>query len=87
MVRTVSTGKSPIADSLLNITMSVPSSTAFATSQASALVGNGLSSMDASISVAVTAIFPAALVFWIIIFCAMKIFSIGISFATSQASA
>merc|ERR1719291_1007559 len=69
MVVTVSTGKSPIADSLLNITALVPSSTALATSQASARVGKGLSSMDASISVAVITYLPAALVLLIIIFC------------------
>mmetsp|Transcript_7613 Transcript_7613/g.18859 ORF Transcript_7613/g.18859 Transcript_7613/m.18859 type:complete len:228 (+) Transcript_7613:128-811(+) len=83
IVATVSTGKSPIADSPLSITASVPSSTAFATSQASARVGKGLSSMDASISVAVTTNLPAALVFLIIIFCAIQIFSMGISIPKS----
>merc|ERR1719215_1460490 len=63
IVVTVSTTKSPMADSLLSITASVPSSTALATSQASARVGKGLSSMDASISVAVITNFPAAFVF------------------------
>mmetsp|Transcript_11592 Transcript_11592/g.34767 ORF Transcript_11592/g.34767 Transcript_11592/m.34767 type:complete len:222 (+) Transcript_11592:160-825(+) len=83
MVVTVSTGKSPMATSLLSITASLPSSTALATSQASARVGKGLSSMEASISVAVTTYLPAALVFWIIIFCAIQTFSIGISMPKS----
>mmetsp|Transcript_2040 Transcript_2040/g.5733 ORF Transcript_2040/g.5733 Transcript_2040/m.5733 type:complete len:275 (-) Transcript_2040:550-1374(-) len=70
IIVTVSTGKSPMADSLLSITALVPSRTALATSQASALVGKGLSSIDASISVAVTTILPASFAFLIISFCA-----------------
>mmetsp|Transcript_114300 Transcript_114300/g.158683 ORF Transcript_114300/g.158683 Transcript_114300/m.158683 type:complete len:235 (-) Transcript_114300:328-1032(-) len=83
MVVTVSTGKSPMALSLLSITALVPSSTALATSQASARVGKGLSSIEASISVAVTTYLPAALHFVIIIFCAIQTFSIGISMPRS----
>mmetsp|Transcript_24424 Transcript_24424/g.37111 ORF Transcript_24424/g.37111 Transcript_24424/m.37111 type:complete len:203 (-) Transcript_24424:298-906(-) len=83
MVRKVSTGKLPLATSPLNITMLLPSSTAFATSQASARVGKGLSSMEASISVAQTMILLVARVFWIIHFWAIQIFSMGISIPRS----
>mmetsp|Transcript_13824 Transcript_13824/g.36973 ORF Transcript_13824/g.36973 Transcript_13824/m.36973 type:complete len:222 (-) Transcript_13824:857-1522(-) len=83
IIVTVSTGNLPMADSELSITALVPSSTAFATSQASARVGKGLSSMDASISVAQTTYLPAAFVFEIIIFCAIQIFSMGISMPKS----
>ena len=50
---TASTGYPPTAVSADNITASVPSSTAFATSEASARVGRGFPTIDSSICVAV----------------------------------
>jgi hypothetical protein len=65
------------------MTQSVPSSTALATSVASARVGRGLLLIDSSICVAVMTGLPAWLHCWIIIFCARKIFSVGISIPRS----
>ena len=53
MAATVSTGNLPVAVSADNITASVPSSTALATSDTSARVGIGLSIIDSIIWVAV----------------------------------
>ena len=53
MAFTASTGYAPMAVSADNITASVPSRTAFATSDASARVGRGFSTIDSSICVAV----------------------------------
>src|SRR5919202_7003854 len=53
IVSTVSTGKRPVAVSADSITASVPSSTAFATSDTSARVGTGLWIIDSIICVAV----------------------------------
>jgi len=64
-----SIGYFPLAVSPLSITASAPSNIAFATSDASALVGLGFSVIDSSICVATITGFPAALHFFIIIFC------------------
>src|SRR5207247_4468420 len=61
IVRTASTGYRPAAVSADSITASVPSSTALATSEASALVGRGFSVMDSNICVAVITITRRAL--------------------------
>src|SRR5262245_50713103 len=53
MAEMVSTGYLPLAVSADNITASVPSSTAFATSETSARVGPGLEIIDSIICVAV----------------------------------
>ncbi len=68
MVKTDSTGYSPIADSPLNIIESEPSNTALATSEASALVGLGEAIIDSSIWVAVITGLPISLAFFIICF-------------------
>mmetsp|Transcript_52254 Transcript_52254/g.155929 ORF Transcript_52254/g.155929 Transcript_52254/m.155929 type:complete len:201 (-) Transcript_52254:150-752(-) len=65
------------------MTASVPSSTAFATSLASARVGRGALHMDSSICVAVITGLPTRLQCAIIIFCATKTFSGGISMPRS----
>ena len=83
MTRTDSTGKLPAAVSPDSMTQSVPSRTAFATSVASARVGRGFLPIDSSICVAVMTGLPAWLHCWIIIFCARKIFSVGISMPRS----
>ena len=58
MFRTDSTGYLPAAVSPDSITAEVPSYTAFATSESSALVGRGLWIIDSSISVAVITRLP-----------------------------
>ena len=58
MARTARSGYFPIAVSPESMTALVPSNTAFATSEISALVGLGCSIMDSSICVAVTTILP-----------------------------
>mmetsp|Transcript_90479 Transcript_90479/g.194098 ORF Transcript_90479/g.194098 Transcript_90479/m.194098 type:complete len:222 (+) Transcript_90479:518-1183(+) len=76
-------GKAPPAVSPESMTQSVPSSTAFATSLASARVGRGKPVIDSSICVAVTTGFPLILHLEIIIFCAKNTFSGGISMPKS----
>mmetsp|Transcript_8732 Transcript_8732/g.24409 ORF Transcript_8732/g.24409 Transcript_8732/m.24409 type:complete len:222 (-) Transcript_8732:564-1229(-) len=83
MMFTAFNGKAPPAVSPESITQSVPSSTALATSLASARVGRGKLVMDSSICVAVITGFPWRLHFAIIIFCAKKTFSGGISMPKS----
>uniref|UniRef100_A0A1I8I972 Mediator of RNA polymerase II transcription subunit 13 n=1 Tax=Macrostomum lignano TaxID=282301 RepID=A0A1I8I972_9PLAT len=61
MVRTASSGKSPLAVSPDSMTQSAPSSTALATSEISARVGRGLLIMDSSIWVAQITGLPARL--------------------------
>ena len=61
MVRTTLTGSSPIAVSPESITAEEPSNTALATSDASALVGAGLVTIDSSIWVAVMTGRPPAM--------------------------
>ena len=61
MIFTASSGCAPVAVSPESITASVPSSTAFATSLASARVGRGLTIIDSSICVAVITGMLAAL--------------------------
>ena len=79
MVITDSIGYFPLAVSPLNITQDVPSSTAFATSFASALVGRGFLIIESSIWVAVMTTFPFSLHFLIMFFCAIGTFSVSIS--------
>ena len=79
IISTVSTGNLPIAVSLLSMTASVPSKMALATSVTSARVGDGFSTMELSICVAVMTGLPMRLhramsLFWI-----MGTSSIGIS--------
>ena len=62
----------PLAVSPLNITQSAPSSTAFATSEASARVGRGFEIMLSNIWVATMHGFPAKLHLLVRIFWAMK---------------
>mmetsp|Transcript_26039 Transcript_26039/g.77585 ORF Transcript_26039/g.77585 Transcript_26039/m.77585 type:complete len:230 (+) Transcript_26039:825-1514(+) len=83
MIVTAFSGNSPAAVSPESITQSVPSSTAFATSLASARVGRGAETMDSSICVAVTTGLPFTLHLAMIIFCARKTFSGGISMPRS----
>ena len=83
IVVTVSTGYLPIAVSLDNITASVPSSTAFATSDTSALVGLGFSCIVDNISVAIMHIFSASLAAFAIFFWILGIFSISSSIPRS----
>mmetsp|Transcript_68685 Transcript_68685/g.196978 ORF Transcript_68685/g.196978 Transcript_68685/m.196978 type:complete len:329 (+) Transcript_68685:559-1545(+) len=83
MMVTASIGKAPAAVSPESMTQSVPSSTAFATSLASARVGRGRAVMDSSICVAVTTGLPTMLHLEIIIFCAKNTFSGGISMPKS----
>mmetsp|Transcript_4303 Transcript_4303/g.11017 ORF Transcript_4303/g.11017 Transcript_4303/m.11017 type:complete len:209 (-) Transcript_4303:482-1108(-) len=73
----------PLAVSPESITQSAPSSTALATSDTSARVGRGLLVMDSSIWVAQMMGLPARLHLAIIIFCATKTFSAGISMPRS----
>ena len=80
---TACTGNAPAAVSPDSMTQSVPSSTALATSVASARVGRGFLHIDSSICVAVITGLPTMLHFWIIIFWARKIFSVGISMPRS----
>mmetsp|Transcript_13131 Transcript_13131/g.33535 ORF Transcript_13131/g.33535 Transcript_13131/m.33535 type:complete len:200 (-) Transcript_13131:596-1195(-) len=65
------------------MTQSEPSRTALATSETSARVGRGFLVIDSSICVAQMTGFPARLHLAIIIFCAMKTFSGGISIPRS----
>mmetsp|Transcript_118287 Transcript_118287/g.307237 ORF Transcript_118287/g.307237 Transcript_118287/m.307237 type:complete len:300 (-) Transcript_118287:744-1643(-) len=83
MIETALTGKAPLAVSPLSMTQSVPSKTALATSLASARVGLGKPTMDSNICVAVTTGLPNVLQTLIIIFCATKTFSGGISMPRS----
>mmetsp|Transcript_77332 Transcript_77332/g.194487 ORF Transcript_77332/g.194487 Transcript_77332/m.194487 type:complete len:294 (-) Transcript_77332:515-1396(-) len=83
MIVTALSGNCPAAVSPESITQSVPSSTALATSLASARVGRGNPVMDSSICVAVTTGLPIKLQRAIIIFCARKTFSGGISMPKS----
>mmetsp|Transcript_61558 Transcript_61558/g.161715 ORF Transcript_61558/g.161715 Transcript_61558/m.161715 type:complete len:230 (-) Transcript_61558:236-925(-) len=83
MMVTAFSGNSPAAVSPESITQSVPSSTAFATSLASARVGRGAVAMDSSICVAVMTGLPFTLHLAMIIFCARKTFSGGISMPRS----
>mmetsp|Transcript_83269 Transcript_83269/g.268431 ORF Transcript_83269/g.268431 Transcript_83269/m.268431 type:complete len:389 (-) Transcript_83269:168-1334(-) len=83
MMVTASIGKAPAAVSPESMTQSVPSSTAFATSLASARVGRGRAVVDSSICVAVTTGLPTMLHLEIIIFCAKNTFSGGISMPKS----
>mmetsp|Transcript_119340 Transcript_119340/g.349237 ORF Transcript_119340/g.349237 Transcript_119340/m.349237 type:complete len:219 (+) Transcript_119340:730-1386(+) len=83
MMVTASTGYPPAAVSPESMTQSLPSSTAFATSLASARVGRGALHMDSSICVAVITGLPTRLQCAIIIFCATKTFSGGISMPRS----
>mmetsp|Transcript_27326 Transcript_27326/g.81559 ORF Transcript_27326/g.81559 Transcript_27326/m.81559 type:complete len:236 (-) Transcript_27326:336-1043(-) len=83
MMATASRGKAPLAVSPESITASVPSSTAFATSEHSARVGRGFEIIDSSICVATTQGLPAARHLAIIIFCSRKTFSGGISMPRS----
>mmetsp|Transcript_20699 Transcript_20699/g.73123 ORF Transcript_20699/g.73123 Transcript_20699/m.73123 type:complete len:234 (+) Transcript_20699:83-784(+) len=83
IMRTACNGYSPPAVSPLSMTASLPSSTAFATSVHSARVGRGLDTIDSSICVAVTTGLPTRLALRIIIFCARKTFSGGISMPRS----
>ena len=66
---TVSIGNKPTAVSAESITASAPSNTAVATSEASALVGDGDSIIDSNICVATITGFPACLHLRIISFC------------------
>lgn len=68
MVSTAIVGNAPLAVSPDSITQSVPSRTALATSDASALVGRGLLMMDSIIWVAVMTGFPASTALLIIHF-------------------
>ena len=68
ILRTASTGYLPAADSPESIMADVPSYTAFATSEISALVGLGLLIIDSNISVAVITRLPNMRHFWISIF-------------------
>ena len=79
IILTASTGYLPFADSPDNITASVPSKIALATSPASALVGLGFLIIESSICVAVITGFPALLHFLIIIFCMKGTSSAGTS--------
>mmetsp|Transcript_62233 Transcript_62233/g.173879 ORF Transcript_62233/g.173879 Transcript_62233/m.173879 type:complete len:222 (+) Transcript_62233:88-753(+) len=83
MIVTAFSGKAPAAVSPESMTQSVPSKTALATSFASARVGRGRVVMDSSICVAVMTGLPARLHLAIIIFCARKTFSGGISMPKS----
>mmetsp|Transcript_10114 Transcript_10114/g.27224 ORF Transcript_10114/g.27224 Transcript_10114/m.27224 type:complete len:294 (-) Transcript_10114:50-931(-) len=83
MIVTALSGNCPAAVSPESMTQSVPSSTAFATSPASARVGRGSPVMDSSICVAVTTGLPIRLHRPIIIFCAKNTFSGGISMPKS----
>mmetsp|Transcript_3716 Transcript_3716/g.8476 ORF Transcript_3716/g.8476 Transcript_3716/m.8476 type:complete len:232 (+) Transcript_3716:625-1320(+) len=83
MIVTAFSGNAPAAVSPESITQSVPSSTALATSLASARVGRGRLAMDSSICVAVITGLPIKLHRAIIIFCAKKTFSGGISMPKS----
>mmetsp|Transcript_1935 Transcript_1935/g.4806 ORF Transcript_1935/g.4806 Transcript_1935/m.4806 type:complete len:301 (+) Transcript_1935:132-1034(+) len=83
MMVTALSGNCPAAVSPESMTQSVPSSTAFATSLASARVGRGSPVMDSSICVAVTTGLPIRLHRPIIIFCAKNTFSGGISMPRS----
>lgn len=83
MMSTDSKGYLPPADSPESMTQSVPSKTAFATSEASALVGLGANYIDSSIWVAVTTGLPALLASSIMYFWAINTFSGGISIPRS----
>mmetsp|Transcript_2925 Transcript_2925/g.7474 ORF Transcript_2925/g.7474 Transcript_2925/m.7474 type:complete len:219 (-) Transcript_2925:523-1179(-) len=83
MIVTASMGYPPAAVSPESMTQSVPSSTALATSLASARVGLGAPHMDSNICVAVITGLPTRLHCDIIIFCATKTFSGGISMPKS----
>mmetsp|Transcript_52898 Transcript_52898/g.147305 ORF Transcript_52898/g.147305 Transcript_52898/m.147305 type:complete len:222 (-) Transcript_52898:585-1250(-) len=83
MTVTAFKGNWPAAVSPESITQSVPSSTALATSLASARVGRGRLTIDSSICVAVMTGLPFKLHLAIIIFCARKTFSGGISMPRS----
>ena len=76
-------GNCPLAVSPLSMTQSAPSRMALATSDDSARVGRGFLIMLSSICVAQTIGLPARLHRPIIIFCARKIFSVGISMPRS----
>lgn len=78
-----SSGYFPIDVSSDNITQSVPSITAFAMSDASALVGNGYVIIFSIIYEAVITGFPALLANLIIHFYAINIFWVSISFPRS----
>mmetsp|Transcript_8267 Transcript_8267/g.22812 ORF Transcript_8267/g.22812 Transcript_8267/m.22812 type:complete len:219 (+) Transcript_8267:600-1256(+) len=83
MIVTAFWGKSPAAVSPDNMTQSVPSNTALATSLASARVGRGALIMDSNICVAVITGLPFMLHLPMIIFWAKKTFSGGISMPKS----
>ena len=83
MVLTVSTGYLPTAVSPLSITASAPSSRAFATSLASALVGLGFFIMDSSIWVATMTGLPLLLQASMIFFCSSGTSHGGISMPRS----
>mmetsp|Transcript_71618 Transcript_71618/g.202175 ORF Transcript_71618/g.202175 Transcript_71618/m.202175 type:complete len:243 (+) Transcript_71618:16-744(+) len=80
---TAASGNRPFAVSPESITTSVPSSTAFRTSVASARVGRGILSIESSICVAVTTNFPRMLHFAMSIFCTSPTFSMSISMPMS----
>ena len=81
--RPTCSGNDPLAVSPLSITQSAPSRIALATSDDSARVGRGFLIMLSSIWVAQTIGFPARLQRPMHIFCARKIFSVGISMPRS----
>mmetsp|Transcript_40492 Transcript_40492/g.106845 ORF Transcript_40492/g.106845 Transcript_40492/m.106845 type:complete len:234 (+) Transcript_40492:1415-2116(+) len=83
IVMTVSLGYLPLAVSPESMTQSAPSRIAFATSLTSARVGRGLCVIESSICVAQMTGLPAMLHLAIIIFCARKTFSAGISMPRS----
>mmetsp|Transcript_31571 Transcript_31571/g.91810 ORF Transcript_31571/g.91810 Transcript_31571/m.91810 type:complete len:219 (+) Transcript_31571:652-1308(+) len=83
MQATAFRGKEPPAVSPESMTASVPSRTAFATSETSARVGRGFPVMDSSICVAVITGLPTMLQREIIIFWAMKTWWGGISMPRS----
>ena len=80
---TASTGYLPAAVSPDNITASAPSIIAFATSEASALVGIGFSIILSNIWVATITGFLTAFVFLIIVFWTIGNCSIGVSIPKS----
>ncbi len=83
MVSTVWTGYSPTLVSPDSITASAPSSTAFATSEASARVGAGLEIIDSSIWVATMTGLALRRAFWTTSFCRNGTSSSGHSTARS----
>ena len=77
IVSSTSGGSAPIAVSPESMTALVPSNTAFATSDASALVGLGDITMDSSICVAVITGSPLAMHWRMMLFCSTGTFWMG----------